>query len=41
MAITTKSLRSSTRPLRDYGLSLLFDFYVVTRFTPTIVRILG
>ena len=41
MAISTESLRSSTCGLRDYGLSLLFDFYVVTRFTPTIVRILG
>jgi hypothetical protein len=41
MAITAKSLGSSTRRLRDYGVNLLFDFYVVTRFTPTIIRILG
>jgi hypothetical protein len=42
MAITTKSLgRSSTRRLWDYGLNLLFDFCVVTRFTPTIIHILG
>ncbi len=41
MAIINKSLGSNTCHIRDYGLSLLFHFYVVTRFTPTIVRILG
>ncbi len=33
-------VKNSARRVRDYSISLFSSWYLVTRFTPTIIRIL-